>query len=1112
MKTLNFLGKVKRGVMVSLFSLLCVTAFASHKVTGVVTDMQQEPLPGVNIQVVGTDIGIISGIDGKFEISLPTPVEEILFSFIGFEPKTVKVNGDNYLSVELNESSQLLEEVVVTGYGGRIKRAKLTNSISSVNKETFKNGIFSNPAQALSGAVPGVKVMQTTGSPRSLPTIVLRGGTNLDGSGSPLVVVDGQLRENMSDINVEDIESMEVLKDAGATAIYGARAANGVILITTKRGSEGSSEITFSSKVGLNYLNSQYDFLNAEDYLYWVRSGIRNSAQVTQLSDGSWRGFYNLSSLDGAQPFGTGNLYFDLEGTPLDGNKDVRAVWSPMFLDNSNAFLLNHGYKSMIDPITGKEIIYSEIDWEKELFNTPALTQDYTVSLSGGNKKGHYYTSFGYNHSQGLPVHSFYKRYTAVVNGDYQITKWLKSITNVNFSHSDYYDAMPLNSEANYFGRAPGYPPTQRKYNAAGELLMGKGNSNDYNPNAIVDSFKAKNLSTKVTLGQSFNIHLYKGLNLKLGASLLIEDIFQESFTKDYPSSGGTMVATRKTRNAYQRKIFQTYNGVLSYKKSFLKYNHIDALVGAEFYDRYLYGFSAAGEGAPTDDFQDLSYTDPGENMRQINSDHIRERIMSFFGRVNYDFKDRYLLSLTFRQDGYSKLINNRWGFFPGASAGWILSEEDFMDGVRQYISFAKVRMSYGVNGNVSGIGAYDLQGLYEKTTNYDGNAAIMITTFPNPGLRWERSNTLEGGFDLGFLNNRFNIGLTVYDRQTVDKFASIPMPGNSGVTSIKSNQGCIQNCGIELDLSANLIDQKDWQWTLAANISYNRNKILRLPDNGLIRNNQGAFQVYDPVTGDKIWVGGYQEGQTPGDIYTYKALGIYRTEEEVWEKAADLVDRSGKVILYGPNAWKNLSLEEQKKGLPIQPGDVIWKDINNDGVIDQFDKEKVGNSIPKWLGGLNTTVRWKNLSLTARMDYALGFYQMDYRFKWIMGGVQSSFNAVEEVKDTWTPDNIDAKYPKYYVSDNNGKNNYNRMSSMFAYNGSYLSFRELILNYSFPSEWLSKCKIKSLDISVTGQNLGYLTSSRLYSPEQTATDRGEATDSGYSLPRSVIFGVRLSF
>lgn len=1104
--------------IILLFSIMCfaMTAMAQKKsISGVVTDVDDVPVIGASIVNVENSLGTISDIDGKFSLEV-SPKGSLKISFIGYKTQVVRVAGKSFLKVVLEEDANVLSEVVVTGYGGTQLRSKLTNSIETVDKKALQNGQFTNPAQALSGAIPGVKVMQTSGNPRSVPTIIMRGGTNIDGSGSPLIVVDGQVRSDMGDINPEDIASIDVLKDAGATAIYGARAADGVVLINTKRGKAGATQISVSAKVGLNYRVAHDKFLGAEDYLYWMRSGMQNSAEVIKLSNGSWRGFTKLNDLNNAMPFGTGNLYFDKDGvTPLDGNKNASAVWSPMFLDDTNAFLLDKGYRKMTDPVTGKEIIFSEMDWEEALFRAPAVTQDYSLTLSGGNEKGGYYLGVGYNNSEGLPIGSFYKKITSVFNADYKLTKWLHSYTNFSFSNSNWFDGMVLNTVANYFGREPAMPPTQRKYNADGELLMGKGSGNDYNPSSIIDSFKEKHLTTRFSMGQNFQIDILKGLQLKLSAMVTYDELFEEKFTKDYMASAGAIVKTRKSSNKFSRNLNQTYNAVLTYDLDFLKEHHLNVMAGTEYYDAGNYGFSAAGEGAPTDDFQDLEYTVTDENKRTIDSFHSKQRILSFFGRVNYDYMDRYLFSFTCREDEYSKLIDNRWGFFPGVSAGWVFSKENFMKPMASIVSFAKLRVSYGVNGNVSGIGAYDLQGLFKATDNYDGNSSIMISTLPNLGLRWERSNTLEGGIDLGFLENRINANLTVYNRLNVDKFASIPMPGNSGVTSIKSNQGKIRNNGVELALGFKVLRKKDFTWDINANISYNVNKIMQLPDNGLVRNNQNAFQVYDPNTKELIWVGGYQEGQRPGDLYAFGAKGIYRSEEEVMEKAADLIDKSTSVTLYGPNAWNKLSLAEQKKGLPIQAGDVIWEDVNGDGVIDVYDKVKVGNATPKWLGGLNTSFTWKGLSLDVRMDYALGFYQMEQRKKWHMGAAQGQFNTVEDVKDTWTPENPNARYPKFYVYDSKGKGNFNRASSMFAYNASYLAFREVTLSYRLPAMWVQRSFMKDLSFSVTGQNLGYLTKSQSFSPESTSLDKSKGageTISGYSLPRTVIFGVKATF
>ena len=357
----------------------------------------------------------------------------------------------------------------------------------------------------------------------------------------------------------------------------------------------------------------------------------------------------------------------------------------------------------------------------------------------------------------------------------------------------------------------------------------------------------------------------------------------------------------------------------------------------------------------------------------------------------------------------------------------------------------------------------------------------------------------------------------------TQDKYADIPLPGSSGITSFRTNNGEIRNRGFEMELSFKVLNTKDWTWNIQWNGAYNINKIMKLPDNGLERNRQNAFQVYDPKSGNLMWVGGYQEGQEPGMLYAFKAEGLYRDESEIPENLIDKTsgnNGSNGLWLYGPEAWAKLPESEKIKSdgkaaaLPIQPGDVKWKDVNNDGVIDDYDMVKMGNTVPHWTGGLSTTLRYKNISLFARMDYALDYKIIDNRTPWIMGNMVGYYNTVEATKDSWTPSNPNAQYPTYTWADQLEKRNYARNSSMFVSEGSYLAFRELSLMYALPKSLLSKWNIQDLSFTITGQNLGYLTAAKsIFSPEYSEDGSDKYPhNGGYPLPKSLILGINLTF
>ena len=1105
-------------------------------------DNTGESVIGASVKVVGTKNGTVTDIDGRFTLSDVAKGATIEVSYIGYSPLQVKFNGTP-LTITLKEDSKALDEVVVMGYGGSQLRSKLTNSIAKVDNSTLNTGAHTNPAQALSGAVAGLRVQQTSGNPKAAPTLVLRGGTNLDGSGSPLIIVDGAVRESLSDVNPSDIESMEVMKDAGATAIYGARASNGVILVTTKRGSEGRTEINLKAKVGLNFFHSQYEFLNAHDYLYYMRSAFHRSSHIWQDQNGGWHGFASDATLSGTQPYGTGNRYFDENGNVLNGNKDNTAVWGVMNYADNLAFLLKQGWQTMDDPVTGKKLIYCDNQLRDYNINTPAVSQDYNLSFSGGSDRGHYYASMGYNRSEGNAANNWYRRLNLTFNADYKIKPWLISNSSFSITDSKWDDGgAGYAGEGNFFSTTLSVPPTFRIKSPDGDWLAGPAVASYARGWTTVkvyeDALKNDNNMRKLSLSQSLTFKILKGLDFKMTGTWYYFDDDRESFKGDYIIATGPKYDTRhQTSNKHDRLLDQTYNGVLNYQITIAKDHSINAMFGTEYYDSYKRGFSASGYGSLLSDFQDLGYTSTAAGVRVIDSWHFRQRILSFFGRVNYDYKSKYLLSLVMRRDGYSKLPkDNRWGTFPGISAGWILTREAFMEPYTNILSYAKLRASYGANGNVSGIldangnvikglDYYTVQGSYgimknrskRTVANYNGKVPLMLNDLPNPAMRWEKSYTFETGFDLGFLNNKYILNFTYYNRHTQDKFAEITLPSHSGASSFLSNNGEIQNQGFELELTANLLRTKDWKLTFSMNTAYNKNKIVSLPYNGLPNNMQDAYQVY---TGRKLadgsyekkWEGGLQEGREYGVIYAFKSEGLYRSESEI---PGNLIDRSTYTengadakVLYGPEAWAKLSDAEKMKGLPIQPGDVKWKDVNGDGVIDDYDRVKLGNTIPHWTGGFNVNTSWKGLTLNCRFDYALGFWVHDWKTPWIMGNMQGTFNSISLVKDTWSEDNPNGKYPVYGWADFLGKRNYDRISDINCYRGNYLAVREINLSYSLPKSLIQKLGMSKVDFSVTAQNLGYITAAKnMASPEYGVSQNG-----GYPLPRSVVFGLNVTF
>ncbi|MBL7768136.1 MAG: SusC/RagA family TonB-linked outer membrane protein [Flavipsychrobacter sp.] len=1115
-------------LLASLLSSLQLWA-QSRTISGTVRSSEDgQPIAGVSVLIKGSTTGTQTDEKGEFRLEA-APNSIMLISSLGFESTEIKTGNQLSFTITLTPSNQKMDEVVVVGYG-TVKRSKVTSSISKLDNKVLETGIRSNPAQALAGTIPGLRVSTGTGRPGSLPSIILRGGTGFDGSGSPLIIMDGQVRGSLSDINPEEIESLEVLKDASSTAIYGARASNGVILITSKKGKSGKASISLKARTGWNYLNVPYNFLSAQDYITWQRRGVVEAIKNGTLAP---------SVLAAVGPRGTGNLYKDANGNVLDGNYDSRAVWSTMRLTDENRELLSlgQGWKTMTDAVptnaagaydpngTFAELIYKDFSYGDYGLNKSALVQDYNIGMSGGNDRGKYYANIGYYDEGGLSLATFYKRLNFALNGEYKIKDWLKSESSLQFIKANWRDQSLQNGEANYWGRMLSAPPTMRGTNMNGELLLGR-DASDGNPVINIDKYHRKNQTDKITLGQAFTVNFHKDLYAKIGGILMYDEGLYEAFNRDFrtgflsytnPNTGWNR--TRSSSNSFNRSTRQTYNAILNYTSSFSDMHNLGAMAGFEYYTVYNTGFSAGGALAPTDDFQDLGLTlnNAITQTRSMGSFHSRERIMSGFGRINYDYDGKYLATFTVRRDGYSRLIgDNQYGTFPGVSVGWMVHRENFMASTDKWLSFLKLRGSWGKNGNIGigtneGIGLYELQGSYGSQAAYNGVIGFLQTGIANPQLTWEKSNTIEVGADMAFLNNKINASVAYYNRLTTDKLAYIDLPVSSGLSSLRTNNGSMRNKGVEMELSYRLLKGKNFRWTIGANAAWNKNTIVKLPENGNGNNRQGGTQIYDPKTGRIIWVGGYQEGQEYGEVFGYVSAGIIRSQKEL--DAYNVIDIAAGEAQYGGAAGKRVASQALISQLGLtnhistKLGDMMWKDLDKNDTIDYRDRVSLGRVIPRWTGGLNTTVAYRGLSLFARVDFGAGHIQQDFMQMWALGSFQGEFNATDIVKDTWTPENPNAKYPRYTWADQLNTKNFDRPSDMFWVNSSYVALREISLSYTVPAAMLQRFKVEGLTLTVTGQNLGYISNGMLNLPERTGSQ-----NSAYTIPTSLVFGANLTF
>jgi TonB-linked SusC/RagA family outer membrane protein len=693
---------------------------------------------------------------------------------------------------------------------------------------------------------------------------------------------------------------------------------------------------------------------------------------------------------------------------------------------------------------------------------------------------------------------------------------------NVSYAKANWRDQAQT-SDASYWGRILSAAPTMRGTNQNGDMLLGR-NAGDGNPAINADKYIRRNQSDKLTLSESLKFQIRKDLYFKISANWMSEETVSESFNKDYRT--GVMSLTnpnagwnrdRASSSSFDRTIRQTYNAVMNYNTTFLGKNNLAVMVGGEYFNSPSQGLAGNGKLAPTDDFEALGLTSTAANDRGLSSYHTQERIMSAFTRLNYDWDGKYLASFTARRDGFSRLIgDNQYGIFPGASLGWIVSKEDFMAPTQNWLNYLKVRTSWGKNGNIgigtsNAIGLYELQGGYSTTARYENIIGFQQGGVPNPGLKWEKTNTVEGAIEYGLLKNKITGSFAYYNRITTDKIANVLLPNSTGVASIRTNNGSMKNTGFEIEVNYKTSVAKDVTVSVGANAAWNKNIILKLPYNGNANNRQGGTQVYDPNSGKLIWVAGLQEGQEPGAQYGYIMEGLIRNADDL--AAYNKIDLTAGQVQLNSAAGRPVASQKliTQKGLtgfwPTSMGDVRWKDVDKNDTIDTRDRVLLGHTTPRWTGGFNMSVKWKGLSLFTRMDYAFGFVQQDFRQMWMLGSMQGEFNGTQLVKDTWTPENPNAKYPIYVNQDQQLKKNYDRDSNIFWKNSSYLSFREVSLSYDLPKSVLTKIKIEGLSFTITAQNLGYISNKLLRLPERTGS-----TDGAYTIPTQVIFSTNLTF
>jgi len=1026
------------------------------KVSGTVSDSEGIPLPGVTVLEKGTTNGTVTNTDGKYILPISQKESTIIFSFVGMKTKEVKYTGQSNINVTMEGDAIGLDEVVAIGYGKQSRRL-VTTSISKVNGETLAEQPVTSVGAAIQGKISGVNIYSSNYAPGDSPNIRIRGGSSISMTNSPLVIIDGMPR-SMEDINYNDVESIEILKDAAATAVYGARASNGVVLISTKTGKVRQKPvITFETSFTTSSARNQLNQVSAAEYINLVRPALVGTDYE-----------YTLTA----------------ENFPQSSGNSSTSCFTTRYLEDGET--IPDGWSSTPDPLDpSKTLIFQENDPWETLTKTGML-QNYYLSASGGSENIRYAGSIGYTKDEGVIIESGWERFSGKMNVEFDLSDKLSLNTGFGFTKSHTED------EPNWrdaIQRQLIMAPMFRYYYDDGTPSPGF-NSTATPPNYWRETRDYDEYLTQTDINGSLIWKPLKGLSLRANASYYRRDFENEYFEKaHYWSSSRRAYANQDLTQKRQLEAIASYETKINnaHNLSFMA-GFSDLFV--ETRDIYLYAYGGSTDIIPT--------LNAAPNKLDASTAKTEEALIGMFGRLNYSYLNRYLLQASIRRDGSSRFgTNNKWGIFPGVSLGWIVSEESFLAGITP-ISNLKLRGSYGLTGN-NNIGLYTSQGSYSVSDKYAGNAAIIASTMPNQNLGWEKTKQFDIGFDLGLYNQRFSLVFDYYNKVTEDLLFSKPLPNTTGFSSITTNIGSVKFYGFEFDINASIIKKKDFAWDATFVYSYNKNRVLSLPDNGVEKNRIDG--IVDPNGED---VGGYAEGESLYSITGYKVDYIIDNQEQADNALYDENARG-----YNPTDGTTV------KGRKF-PGDYEWVDKNGDEEINTYDQVVLGYSMPHSTGGLQNNFAYKNFTLSINMDYAIGHSAYDQvRRHTSVNGFVCRSRPLKAQLTAWQQegDAAHTEYAKFWVQDPVHQQNYGRKSDINIFRLDYLCLREIKLMYDLPSKYLNNVGIKGLKAYISGNNLTYFTKderAKETNPEW-GTSTTYSTSAGYPSSVKFTFGFKVT-
>ena len=1009
---------IRRYWVVGLWVLLAagqLVAQQQRTITGKVTSAADgSTIPGVSVVVKGSSLGTTTDAEGNYRIQVPSGTVTLSFSFVGLETQDVAVgNGRSVVNVEMTESATELNQVIVTGYN-QSQRKDIIGSIASIKSDKFKDMPVVGVDQALQGQAAGVQISQSSGTPGGGIAVRIRGNTSISASNRPLFIVDGvpiydgpitqrsfggQQDNTMAIVNPNDIESIEVLKDASAKAIYGSRGANGVILITTKRGRNNKTNITADVQRGLTEIIRRPSLLNASQLVDLQREAVLNAGQ------------------------------------------------------NPDRFGLIKGVTDGVDT-----------DWIDAILRRGVL-QQYQLSATGGNDRTRFYLSGNVRDEEGIQLNNRFTRYTGTLNLDHKASQRLNVGANVSIAMSQNDRVKGDNFLDGVYSGALKSLPFYSPYNEQGELYgpnsSGYAEFPNFNPvgQALLPRFRTYGL--KLLAGANLDYEIVKNLRFRTKFSMDYNNSEEDQFEPSSTAIGGFLpsVGGRGYGVYITRTIYTLINSnVLTYYKSLGEKHSLNALLGTEVIQTIDRSSDVAGRIFPSDDFTYITsagIVDAGSSSRDQNG------LISGFGEVKYDYDDKYLLAFTSRYDGSSRFgQNRRFGFFPSVSAGWRISSEPFMAGLR-FLSDLKLRGSYGFTGNER-IGNFQFLGTWASVI-YNGASGVGPSNLRNPILQWERTREANIGIDASFWDSRFTLTADVYSNLTDNLLFAEPIPRTTGFESIQGNVGQVSNHGIELGVSIVNVD-RGVKWTTDFNITHNINLVRSLA------NQDTLFRGYSADGAGST--NAILEGQPLGTFWGLKFLGV-----------------------------------------DPATGNALYDDINGDGQITPADAQVIGNAQPRFFGGLTNRVSWKGFDLSVFFQFMYGNKTLNFTNTTLVNaGADLQNNQSTAALRRWRQEGDITDVPRYEFG--NTFNNFH--SSRFLEDGSYLRLKNVSFGYTLPARWLSRIKLVNVRVFASATNLWTLTAYSGPDPEVSTLDGSTAAQGidFFTLPqvKTNMVGVTVTF